>query len=112
MPVLCYKHKIKIDEYEQKLSFAFNCTYDNECHLKLKDYTPNYFDSGDFRIKIDESINKLNYDILLEYERKNKGVRYLALLNYFNDNIPGLYSIKFESESGESIYYVDELKCN
>ena len=34
----------------------------------------------------------------------------MALLNYFNDNIPGLYSIKFESKNGDSIYYVNELK--
>lgn len=110
MPIICYKNKIKIDNLELNVSFAFNCIYDNQYHLKLKDYEPNYFDSGDFRIKIEKTINKLNYDVLKEYEQKNGGVLYMAFLNYFYDNIKELYSIKFESEDGDSIYYVNELK--
>lgn len=109
MPIICFKKKIKINNYEESISFAFNCIYDENYHLKLKDYIPNHFDSGDFRIKIDDAINKLNYDILREYERKNGGVLHMAFLNYFYDNIPELYSLKFESEYGDSIYYVNEL---
>lgn len=110
MPILCYKNKVKINNHEETLSFAFNCVYDDNYHLKLKEYTPDYFDSGDFRIKIDEAINNLNYDLLSKYEAKNNGVRFMALLDYFYENIPGLYSIKFESDHGDSIYYVNELK--
>jgi hypothetical protein len=110
MPIICFKNKIKINNFEETVSFAFNCIYDNNYHLKLKNYSPNYFDCGDFRIKIDEAINKLNYDILMKYEHKNGGILYMAFLNYFYDEIPSLYSIKFESTSGDSIYYVNELK--
>ena len=110
MPILCFKKEIKIDNYKENISLAFNCFYDNNYHLKLKDYSPNYFDSGDFRIIIDKTINELNYDILRKYEHKNNDVRHMAILNYFCDNIPELYSIKFESKSGDSIYYVNELK--
>ena len=55
---------MRSNDFEEKISFAFNCIYDDNSHLKLKDYTPNYFDSSDFRIKIDQAIKKLNYDIL------------------------------------------------
>ena len=110
MPIICFKNRIKINDYEESISFAFNCVYDKNYHLKLKDFIPNYFDSGDFRIKIDDVINKLNYDVLKEYECKNNGVLHMALLNYFFDNLPELYSLKFESEYGDSIYYVNELK--
>jgi hypothetical protein len=110
MPIICFKKDIIIDDYKEKISFAFNCVYDDNFHLKLKDYTPNYFDSGDFNIKIDEAINKLNKEVLMQYDERNSGVLYMALLNYFYDTISGLYSIKFESESGDSIYYVSELK--
>ena len=110
MPVLCFKKKVKINNCFEIISFAFNCIYDNNYCLKLNDCSSNNFDSGDFRVKIDETIKNLNGEILLEYERKNNGVWHMALLNYFYDNIPGLYSIKFESESGDSIYYVSELK--
>lgn len=110
MPVICFKKKIKIDDYEESISFAFNCIYDENYHLKLKDCISNYFDSGDFRIKIDNAISNLNYELLKEYDQKNGGVRFLGILNYFYDKIPELYSIKFEAEAGDSIYYVSELK--
>ena len=110
MPILCFKKEIKIDNYKENISLAFNCFYDNNYHLKLKNYNKYYFDSGDFRIKIENAINKLNYNILMEYDRKNSGVLYMAFLDYFYDNIPELYSLKFESEYGDSIYYVNELK--
>lgn len=110
MPILCYKKNVKLNNYQETISFAFNCVYDNNYHLKLSDYIPSNFDSGDFRIKIDDAISNLTGERLLEYEHKNNGVWHMALLNYFYDNIPGLYSIKFESESGDSIYYVSELK--
>lgn len=110
MPIICFKQKLKINNYEEIMSFAFNCVYDDYYHLKLKDHNPNYFDSGDYRIKIDEAINNLNINILSKYDKKNNGIRFMALLNYFYDTIPGLYSIKFESKYGDSIYYVSELK--
>lgn len=110
MPILCFREKLKINDYEVTISFAFNCIYNNSYHLNLKDCIPNYFDCGDFRIKIEEAISNLSYELLREYEQKNGEVRFLGILNYFYDNIPELYSIKFESETGDSIYYVSELK--
>ena len=58
MPIICFKNKLKINNIEETISFAFNCIYDNNYHLNLKDYIPNYFDSGDFRIKIDNAITE------------------------------------------------------
>lgn len=110
MPIICFTKDLVIDDYKEKVSYAFNCIYDDDYHLKLKDYTLNYFDSGDFNIKIEESISKLNKEVLKQYDERNSGILYMSLLNYFYDTIPGLYSIKFESESGDSIYYVSELK--
>lgn len=110
MPIICYKNKLKIDNYEEKISIAFNCEYDNDNHLVLKNYIPIYFDCGDFRTKIENAIKKLNKKILNEYDKKNKGVLYLGILNYFLDEIPSIYSIKFESEDGDSIYYADEIR--
>lgn len=110
MPILCFKERLKINNQEETISLAFNCIYNNNYHLKLKDCIPNYFDSGDFRIKIEEAIANLNYELLREYEQKNGEIYFLGILNYFYDNIPGLYSIKFESKSGDSIYYVSDLK--
>lgn len=98
----------KINDYEETISFSFNCVYNNDYHLKLKDFIPYYFDSGDFRIK--DAIINLNYKLLMDYERKNGDVYFLGVLNYFYDNIPELYSIKFESNSNDSIYYVSDLK--
>ena len=109
MPVICYKNKIKINQYVENISIAFICEYDINNHLKIKN-SNNYFDSGDYRIKIEDLIKKLNIDILEEYDSKNNGIRYLAILNYFLDNIPDIYSIKFESEDGDSIYYKEEYK--
>ena len=110
MPVLCYNNKIKIDGYEENISIAFNCEYDDENHLKLKNYTPNNFDSGDFRLKIDETAKKFSKELLKKYDEKNNGVLYLAILNYFLDEIPSIYSMKFESFDGCSIYYRSDLK--
>lgn len=112
MPIICYKNKLKIDNYEEKISIAFNCECGDNNHLKLKNYVPNYFDSGDFRIKIEDAIKKLNNGVLKEYNNKNNGVLYLSILDYFLDEIPSIYSIKFESEDSESIYYSDEIKKN
>ena len=58
MPIICFREKIKIKDYEETISFAFNCVYDDNFHLKLKDYVPNYFDCGDFRIKVEDTISK------------------------------------------------------
>ena len=52
MPILCFRNKIKVNNYEETISFAFNCYYDNNYHLKFKDSNSS-FDSGDMRIKID-----------------------------------------------------------
>jgi len=111
MAIICYRKNIKVNQYEETISFAFNCIYDNNYHLKLKDCNSNNFDSGDFRTKLDDAISKLNSSIINNYIQKNNGVQYLGLLNYFCDEVHGLYSIKFESENGDSIYYADELNC-
>ena len=70
MPIICYKNKLKIDNYEENISTSFNCEYDDDNHLKLKNNTSNYFDSGDFRIKIEDAIKKLDRNILNEYDKK------------------------------------------
>lgn len=109
MPVIIYKKRVKI--IGETLSFAFDCEYDKNTYaLKIKNYSPNYFDSGDFRIKIEDAIKNLTIEKLKEYVNKNHDVYYLGILDYFNIQIPGLYSIKFESEYDESIYYTSELK--
>ena len=46
----------------------------------------------------------------MQYSNKNGRVLFMDVLNYFHDNIQELYSLKFESNYGDSIYYVDELK--
>ena len=109
MPVIIYKKDLEV--LGQRLCFAFDCEYDkNNCFLKLKNCTPNYFDSGDFGIKIEEAINELNEEKINFYSEKNNGVLYLGILDYFVERIPGLYSIKFESKNDDSIYYSNELK--
>ena len=110
MPIICFKNKLNINDYIEEISFAFVCNYDDNYHLKLQNHNPNYFDCGDFRIKIENAIKELDYNILKEYDNKNNDIRYLAILDYFHDKIPELYSLKFISESGDSIYYVSELK--
>ena len=106
MPVIIYKTRINGDE----LDIAFDCKYNKNNALKLKNHKPNYFDSGDFRIKVEEASKKLNENILNEYIDKNHGVYCLAILNYFLDEIPSIYSIKFKHCESESIYYSSELK--
>ena len=69
---MCFKKNIKLDSYEENISFAFNCSYDDSLHLH--DSLNNHFDSGDIRIKIDDAIEYLTKEILLEFEKKNNGV--------------------------------------
>lgn len=110
MPIIAYKEKFNHGTGEEHICLAFNCVYTDTGFLKIKDYQPDYFDSGDFRIKIKEAIKKFNPTIQEEYDKKNKGVYYLGVLDYFVNEIPSIYSIRFESDSSESIYYADELK--
>ncbi len=110
MPMLIYKEKLNNDFHNEEVHLAFNCKYTKNGSLKLKDYEPNYFDSGDFRIKVKEVIHNLNVLTFKKYKSQNNGIYYLALLNYFVDQIPSLYSIKFVSNTSESIYYKDEIK--
>ena len=107
MPVIIYKEKIK----DEELYFAFDCAYHENGGLYLKNMEPSYFDSGDFRLKIEEAVNNFSDEILEKYMKVNKGVYYLAILNYFVDEIPSIYSIKFVSETSESIYYPSDLNC-
>lgn len=109
MPIIAFKNKIKHGKSEEKITIAFNCEYENGNLLMLKNYFPNDFDCGDFRNKIEESIKRFNSKVQEEYENRNNGIYYLAVLNYFLDEIPSIYSIKFESENSESIYYSDEF---
>ena len=51
MPIICFRKKLKINNYEETISLAFNCVYDENNHLKFNN-TLNSFDSGDMRIKI------------------------------------------------------------
>ena len=105
MPVIIYKEKLKNED----LYFAFDCAYHKKGGLYLKNTDSNYFDSGDFRIKIKGAIDKFDDEILEKYMKSNKGVYYLAILNYFLDEIPSIYSIKFSSNTSESIYYPSDL---
>jgi len=110
LPIIVYKKEIQVDDYKENIHIAFDCGYDEFGHLYLKNYEPNYFDSGDFRLKIDETAKKFSKELLKKYDEKNNGVLYLAILNYFLDEIPSIYSIKFESFDGCSIYYRSDLK--
>lgn len=69
---MCFKKNIKLDSYEENISFAFNCSYDENLHLH--DSFNNHFDSGDIRIKIDEAVEYLTKEKLLEFEKKNNGI--------------------------------------
>lgn len=94
MPIICLKKYINIENFTQKVSFAFNCRYDKDnYYLELKNQEDNYFDSHTFREKIDLVTNNLTPQILKEYEKNTP--RYLAVSRYYYDNIPQLYSIKF-----------------
>lgn len=112
MPIITYKNKLKFKNYEQNICISFDCIYDKNNHLCIKDYKPSYFDSGDFRIKTDEAIKNFSNKTLEKYEKKNNGVFFLAILNYFLDEIPSIYSIKFESDTSEDIYYPSDLTNN
>ena len=109
MPMIAFKNKLKHGKSEERICISFNCEYENNGLLKLKNFYPSDFDSGDFRFNIEEAINKFDSIKQEEYENKNNGVYSLAVLNYFLDEIPSIYSIKFESDSSESIYYSDEF---
>jgi len=106
MPIIVYKKKIEINNRVENISIAFN-TKQTEHGLVLKDFEPNYFDSGDFRIKIDELCNNFKGDVLNKY-LENK-IYCLGIVRYFYDNMPCIFSIKFESENDETIYYKDDL---
>jgi len=110
MPVIVYKQELKFDNITEKVHIAFDCEYTSYGSLKIKNFEPDYFDSGDFRIKIEEVIKKFDVEILNKYLKKNNDVYYLAILNYFVNEIPSIYSIKFVNENDETIYYASEIK--
>ena len=110
MPIIAYKEKFNHGADKEHICLAFNCVYTDTGFLKLKDYQPDYFSGIDVRIKIKKAINKFTPNIQKEYLDKNQGVYCLGVLDYFVDEIPSIYSIRFESDSSESIYYADELK--
>lgn len=110
MPVIIYKQRLKHKDVEENISIAFDCKYSEEGGLKLKNFNPDYFDCGDFGIKIEEAIKKFNEDIFEEYKKRNKGIYCLAIVNYLIDEIPGIYSVKFEGKNDETIYYADEIE--
>ena len=102
MPVIIFNDKLN----DQKISVAFNCKYSKDS-LMIKG--GNHFECGTYKAKIKEAIKNFDEDLLEEYKSKNNDIACLAILNYFVDKIPDLYSIKFEDNSEESIYYADEL---
>ena len=61
MPIIAYKEQIKHGNAQEKICLAFNCEYEESGFLRIKNYQPNYFDSGDFRIKIEEAIKRFNH---------------------------------------------------
>ena len=71
MPIICFREKIKIKHYEAIVSFAFNCIYDDNYHLKLRDYVPNYFDSGDFRNLIEKTFDNFTASSLMSTSADN-----------------------------------------
>ena len=108
MPVIVYKKKLEVNGNIENISIAFN-TKQTESGLVLKDYEPNYFDSGDFRIKIDELCNNFKGDILNKYLDEMLRDGLIDEVKYFYDNLPCIFSIKFESDNDETIYYKDDL---
>ena len=70
MLIISYKNKLKLENNELNICISFNYIYDKNNHLCIKDYKPSYFDSGDFRIKIDKSIKIFSKEILDNMKRK------------------------------------------
>ena len=106
MPVVVYKKELKVHDEILNISIAFN-TKQTNFGLELKDYEPKYFDSGDFRIKIDELCNNFTGEVLDKY--MENPIYFMGIVKYFYDNLPSIFSIKFESNSSETIYYKDDL---
>ena len=105
MPMIVFKNKYK--DYD--LFFGFNCEYDDNYTLKLKDIEPNDFDIKDYRQKIENAINNLN-DTTLKPYLNEISVYLVALYKYLLTSIPSIYSIKFNTDNNENIFYTDEIK--
>lgn len=113
MAMLSFKENFRGDQ----ITFTFDCEYveiqnskyGKSLNLQLKNTSDNYFDSGDFRIKIQEAISNLTEANLKNYEDKYIGIRYIAIAQYFLKAIPSIFSVKFESATSESVYYAEEL---
>ncbi len=103
MPIIVYKNKFK--DYE--LSFAFNLEYIKGYKLKNKDY--NELFSENIKNIINESIENFNEDIYQNYLSEYK-ITFIALTKYFMDKIPDIFSIKYENNNENSIFYADEIQ--
>lgn len=102
MPMIVFKDKLN----DQNVDIAFDCKY-SKGSLIVK--SGEDFDCGTYKTKIKEAISDFNNELFEDYKAHNNDIACLAILNYFTDKIPELYSIKFEDNSEESIYYKDEL---
>lgn len=100
--MIIFKDKLN----DQNIDLAFDLKY-NKDSLVFKNNKS--FDFKTYKDKIQNTIKKFDNELFKKYKSKNNDIACLAILNYFTDEIPELYSIKFEDNSEESIYYKDEL---
>ena len=106
MPIIGYKKSFKnLKGYENDIfTVNFDLEYSEYGFLRIKNEKDNYFDVGDFRILLDDIFEKLNNDLLKEYDN---GIYILSMCKYIVDNIPNLYSINYES-SGMIVTYLKQ----
>lgn len=106
MPIIGYKKSFKnLKGYENDIfTVNFDLEYSEYGFLRIKNEKDNYFDEGDFRILLDDIFEKLNNDLLKEYDN---GIYILSMCKYIVDNVPNLYSINYES-SGMIVTYLKQ----
>lgn len=103
MPIIVFKDKLN----DQKIDIAFNCEYEDGS-LVLES-SEEHFDCGTYKTKIKEAIDNFSDELFEDYKAHNDDIACLAILDYFTDKIPDIYSIKFIDDEEESVYYTDEL---
>ena len=108
MPIIGYKCSFKnipsISEYI--FTIKFNLKYTDYGALKIKNEGNDYFDVADFKIKINEMVERFNKKIYRDYDI---GICILSVCKYIVDTIPTLFSIVVEDDNMIDIYSKDEI---
>ena len=99
MPIVGYKTKMnKIKGLNCTFLINFKLTHNKYGFLENRTIDDTYFDSGDFRIKIEEMSNAFTKEVFKKYDN---GLYIVSILKYIVDKLPGLYSVK--------VYYTDTV---